>query len=142
MKIRSIFVNIASLLIVPFIGCSKTNSKNSNEEYLKSLAGIIIECQAAKGRLPESIDEALQETHKMLKHRGDVNGYTIFYYRMDDSAFFIRSVGINQSDDKGMGDDVQVNLINGKYVSRDALIQYTKEKYPDEWGAHAIMLSN
>ena len=129
-------------IVLLSFGCSKSNDVDDNKDYLTSIASTILYFKSANGRLPESIDEALKFSGKVLLHRGDIHGSPVLYHKIDDNAFLIRSYGRNRVDEKGVGDDVQISLINGKGVSRDALIQYAKEHYPDEWYVHEIALGN
>ncbi len=104
-------------------------TKRSNPEYLRHIGGLLNECRTKTGKLPHSIEECLKELDVMLMHRGDANGNRLWFFRVDDDAFLLRSYGPNGKDNKGREDDVQVMYLNGKEVPERVLVEYFSSRY-------------
>lgn len=100
---------LTSLSLICLVSsCSKSNSNiDSNEQYLKeTLGSIILEYQKDTGRLPNTFTEALKKSNKKLSHRGDINGNSMVYEKVNEDQFYIMSYGRNNKFEHGKGDDL------------------------------------
>jgi hypothetical protein len=114
---------ILSCLVI-LVGCAK--KWNDNQEYMNYLASLIIECRTSQGSLPKNVDEVVSRLNVTLPNRGDLDGNPLFYGKIDNEAFMMRSYGVNRENDFGGGDDLDIYYIEGKPVNRLTFISFLK----------------
>jgi len=129
-KIQFSVFSVCACLIA--FSCSNRSVKD-NQSYLVRIADVVIESKRTLGRLPGSIDEALENSKRKLPHRGDINGRMVHYLNLGNRAFIIRSVGLNRKDEGGAGDDVQLNFADEMQVSLEELSRFLKANDPGIW---------
>lgn len=105
---------------------STAGNKRKNQKYLERVAGIVNRYTEKHHKTPEIVDEAVKPWD-MLPNRGDADGNPYQYIRLSDRIFVIRSLGTNQKNDFGAGDDVHLNYLNGSSVSFDELTRWIKD---------------
>jgi hypothetical protein len=98
----------------------------ANEQYLVSLAKIVIEYKTAKGKLPDTFEEAHEYSHKVLPNRGDKYGHSLIYTSFSGKAFLLRSYGQDNIDNHGLGDDIDVIFLDDKQITREQFLAWAK----------------
>jgi hypothetical protein len=121
-----ILILIAFLLILPMF-LNGRPYPGTNEEYLNHLASIVLLYQKKHSKTPEGFEIAHRESKIVLPRRGDKNGNSLLYRKIDDKSFFFRALGQNRKDELGLGDDLDVYYINMEKVDRKEFIQYIKQ---------------
>lgn len=102
---------------------SAAGNKRKNQKYLERVAGIINRYTEEHHKTPESVDEAVK-LWDTLPNRGDADGNPYQYIRLSDRSFVMRSLGANQKNDSGAGDDVYLNYLDGNSISFEELTRW------------------
>ena len=139
-KMNRFITLVICLLMVP--GCKRKDEDpvGTNRTYLNNIAAIVWRAAGVSGKVPASLEDALTVSGTVLSHRGDAYGHHLSYFRIDDRAFFLHSVGKNDKDEYGLGDDLQLCYLNGAEVAREKFIKYIKSNHPMEWDAYSGIL--
>lgn len=132
------FLDPFILVLVAGILCcltyeSAASNRAKNQEYLERLARIINRYAEKNHRAPEIFDDALNGSWEMVPNRGDADGNNYSYLQIGDRAFVLKTLGANQKNDSGGGDDVQLNYLNGNSVTFEELSSWIEQHgTPDE----------
>ena len=102
---------------------SAADNKRKNRKYLERVAGIFKRYTEEHHNTPEFVDAAVK-LWDMLPNRGDADGNPYQYIRVSDRIFVLRSLGANQKNDFGAGDDVHLNYLNGDSVRFEELTRW------------------
>ncbi len=100
---------------------SPASNKLKNQKYLLRLSSIVNRYIEKNHATPNSVDQALEGSGEKLPNRGDADGNPYIYIRFSDRIYLLRSFGSNEKDDFGSADDVELNYLNGNYVSSKEL---------------------
>lgn len=107
--LRSGFLLLVALFVLS--GCRRAEAarRAENCHYMQETLGpLVLEYAARYHAMPETFDEALQESGVTLAHRGDAFGGSLVYRKTGDTAFYFLAYGPDGVDDAGAGDDLQV----------------------------------
>ena len=100
---------------------SAASNKLKNQKYLRRLSSIVNRYIEQNHTTPDSFAEAHAVSGEKLPNRGDADGNPYTYIRLSDRIYLLRSYGSNEKNDRGAGDDVVLNYLDGNYVSSKEL---------------------
>jgi hypothetical protein len=105
---------------------SAASNKRKNQKYFDRLSGIISRYLEKSHTLPNNVEEALAQSGETLPNRGDADGNPYTYLRLSDRSYILRTLGKDGKNDFGAGDDVQINYLNGNFVTFEELASRIK----------------
>jgi hypothetical protein len=113
MKYAAIFSVGLIMAVIGLSGCASYDEA-ANRAYIKDkLGGIVLSYKQKHGQLPQTFEQAHDDSKITLLNRGDLYGGAIVYEKVNDNSFYFLSFGANGRDDNGQGDDLKVEYNNG-----------------------------
>ena len=119
----SLILAVAVVILCNLTYESAAGNRRKNQQHLERIAGIVNRYTQKHHTAPHTVDDALRESCERLPNRGDADGNPYAYLRIGERIFILRSLGANQKNDAGSGDDVQLNYVNGNRVSFEELVR-------------------
>ncbi len=91
-------------------------SDDANVAYIRDKVGpVILDYLRERGKLPDTLEEAMAATKDKLPHRGDLYRRPLVYVRTGTDSFSVLAYGPNQVYEGGRGDDLIVSYSNGQW---------------------------
>ncbi len=119
--------------------CS-ARSKEENEKYIDYLASLVVAYRDRHGSLPDTFEQAHNDSGVSLRNRGDRYGGSLAYHKCGDRGFMFRAYGKNRTDDLGLGDDIDVYYLDRNRVTREVFVAYLKtEDHGHSWKVLCIL---
>ena len=142
----SLLYAVVVVMLFSFAHESAAANKRKNQKYFERLSGIVNAYIERNHTTPESVEEALAMSGETLPHRGDADGNPYVYLSLCDRCYILRTLGKNEMNDSGSQDDVQMNYLNGNWVSIEELSSWIetngtpdeKEKFAAYFSAFAV----
>ena len=111
---------------------STSSNKRKNQKYLLRLSSIVNRYIEHNHTTPDTFAQAFAVSGEMLPNRGDADGNGYSYIRLSGRIYLLRSLGSNETNDRGACDDVVLNYLDGNYVSSKELSSWIQANGTEE----------